>query len=30
MDNQNYSQGNQLLKYYLRSALCTVAPWLWV
>lgn len=30
LDNQDYSRGNHLLKYYLRSALRTAAPWLWV
>jgi hypothetical protein len=30
LDNQGYSRGKQLLKYYMRSTLCSVAPWLWV
>jgi hypothetical protein len=30
LDNQSYSWGNQLWKYYLRSALRSTVPWLWV
>jgi hypothetical protein len=29
-DNRAYSQGRNLLKFYLRSALRAAAPWLWV
>jgi hypothetical protein len=29
-DNRSYSRGKNLVKFYLRSACQTVAPWLWV
>jgi hypothetical protein len=29
-DNQNYSQGPNLLKFYLRSIGCKLFPWLWI
>ncbi len=29
-DNRNYSEGRNLLKFYLRSIACKLFPWLWL
>jgi hypothetical protein len=29
-DNQNYSEGKNLGKFYIRSIACKLFPWLWI
>ncbi len=30
LDSQNYSEGRDLWKFYLRSIACKLFPWLWI